>query len=64
MGYETRLYIGQIYDNSPVEGNGCKWFSRMAMVDLCKCGDGPLGTLSTLSKKCTTYGIKSLVILK
>lgn len=51
MGYETKLIIGQIYEHSTVEENGAKWFSKMAMVDLCKCGYE--GSLPLLIQKAT-----------
>lgn len=36
MGYETRLYIGQVMDRSKHED--AQYFLKMGMIDLCKCG--------------------------
>jgi hypothetical protein len=55
MGYETKLMIGQIYDNAKEN-----YFLQIAEVDLCKCGyEGPMSNLiDKVMSKDNVLGLK------
>lgn len=53
MGYELEMHVGEISDGLGKVTGGGKYFMNVATIDLCKCGNSPIGQLVAKAKKKT-----------
>ena len=54
MGYEVKVFVGEVSNTEGLEEKKAKYFSPILMVDLCKPGDSEIGVLSGIDA--TTKG--------